>query len=147
MIVSSFQVVPYDSDIYHHGILGQKWGVRRYQNSDGTLTLAGKERYYKSNPGQKKRRIGITEKGKIGFVTDKPSKEAVALFAAKTTLLVGSMAASVYVAKHPEIIQKGANFIKKNSSKTIEEISSATEIYSKSLGRMLTLEEIDRLGL
>ena len=29
----------------HHGILGQKWGVRRYQNSDGTLTSAGKKRY------------------------------------------------------------------------------------------------------
>lgn len=29
----------------HHGILGQKWGVRRYQNEDGTWTAAGKERY------------------------------------------------------------------------------------------------------
>lgn len=29
----------------HHGILGQKWGVRRYQNKDGTLTAAGKRRY------------------------------------------------------------------------------------------------------
>lgn len=29
----------------HHGILGMKWGVRRYQNSDGTLTAAGKKRY------------------------------------------------------------------------------------------------------
>ena len=28
----------------HHGILGMKWGVRRYQNSDGTLTEAGKKR-------------------------------------------------------------------------------------------------------
>ncbi len=31
----------------HHGILGQKWGVRRYQNEDGTLTDLGKKRYAK----------------------------------------------------------------------------------------------------
>lgn len=29
----------------HHGILGMKWGIRRYQNKDGTLTEAGKKRY------------------------------------------------------------------------------------------------------
>ena len=32
-------------ELYHHGIKGQKWGMRRYQNRDGTLTEAGKERY------------------------------------------------------------------------------------------------------
>lgn len=35
------------SELYHHGVLGQKWGVRRYQNSDGTLTDEGAKRYSK----------------------------------------------------------------------------------------------------
>ena len=34
-----------DDSLAHHGIKGQKWGVRRYQNADGTLTEAGKKRY------------------------------------------------------------------------------------------------------
>lgn len=33
------------SELYHHGIKGQKWGIRRYQNEDGSLTEAGKKRY------------------------------------------------------------------------------------------------------
>lgn len=32
---------------YHFGVKGMKWGVRRYQNSDGTLTTAGQKRYAK----------------------------------------------------------------------------------------------------
>lgn len=44
------------NELYHHGIHGQKWGVRRYQNSDGTLTPEGKERYRKN----------ITKFGNIG---------------------------------------------------------------------------------
>lgn len=37
----------YDEGVYlaHHGILGQKWGIRRFQNKDGTWTAAGKKRY------------------------------------------------------------------------------------------------------
>lgn len=39
--------IPYSSELYHHGIKGQKWGVRRYQNKDGSRTKAGMSRYKK----------------------------------------------------------------------------------------------------
>lgn len=43
------------NELYHHGILGQKWGVRRFQNEDGALTDAGKKRYSADITGQKQR--------------------------------------------------------------------------------------------
>ena len=42
---------PVSDELYHHGIKGQRWGVRRYQNDDGTLTAAGKARYGKEGLG------------------------------------------------------------------------------------------------
>lgn len=35
----------FDDELYHHGILGQRWGHRRFQNEDGSWTAAGRERY------------------------------------------------------------------------------------------------------
>ena len=35
----------YSDELYHHGILGQRWGIRRYQKKDGSLTPAGLKRY------------------------------------------------------------------------------------------------------
>ena len=46
--MNSYYAIPLTSDeIYHHGIIGQKWGVRRYQNPDGSLTDLGKKRLAK----------------------------------------------------------------------------------------------------
>lgn len=40
----AFYILPSKKDAQHHGILGMKWGVRRYQNKDGTLTAEGRQR-------------------------------------------------------------------------------------------------------
>jgi hypothetical protein len=37
------------TELYHFGIKGQKWGIRRFQNPDGTLTAAGRKRYLNSD--------------------------------------------------------------------------------------------------
>lgn len=46
-----------ETELYHYGVKGQKWGVRRYQNSDGSLTEAGRAHYGRGSSGGR-RRIG-----------------------------------------------------------------------------------------
>ena len=43
---------PYSDELYHHGIKGQKWGIRRFQNEDGSYTEAGLKRYGARNDRQ-----------------------------------------------------------------------------------------------
>lgn len=49
--------------LYHHGILNQKWGVRRFQNPDGSLTEEGRKRY------------GVGEKRKMSKNTEERIKQ------------------------------------------------------------------------
>ena len=46
----------YNGELYHYGIKGMRWGVRRYQNKDGSLTPAGKKRAQRDADKLKKSR-------------------------------------------------------------------------------------------
>lgn len=70
----------YTQELYHHGIRGQKWGVRRYQNSDGSLTPEGKKRYGYAT------RYGKVELEKF---KDKPSEIKLSPQDAKSKITAG----------------------------------------------------------
>lgn len=46
-IIASDGIFMSDNELLHYGIKGMRWGVRRYQNPDGSLTPAGKKKYSK----------------------------------------------------------------------------------------------------
>lgn len=120
------------SNLYlqHHGIKGQKWGVRRYQNADGSLTEAGKKRYgygdinVDRNGGvDGKVRISDSKKRYImdneELTVDIPDDMLEDLEYESTNLYLNAIAAKnnvplnkveKYVDKHPELV-KNANDI------------------------------------
>jgi hypothetical protein len=66
MELSLDDVGPNKNELIHYGILGMKWGVRRYQNKDGTLTPAGKKRY------ERDIQTNLSKKKKSRIDTSKP---------------------------------------------------------------------------
>lgn len=60
-----------DDELCHYGVKGQKWGVRRYQNADGTLTDAGKKRYDKEKTQSLERKRDAAYREYREFLTRK----------------------------------------------------------------------------
>lgn len=93
----------YSDIIAHHGIKGQRWGVRRYQNDNGSLTPAGKKRQAKQEVKAKKELTKAKEKYKA-VTADKRKAVAKKIGIASGAILgtAGLTAAAVVGKKYIE---------------------------------------------
>lgn len=59
-----------DDELYHYGVKGQKWGIRRYQNYDGSYTKAGLKRYYAAKESYDKAEARVKRAKESGSKTE-----------------------------------------------------------------------------
>ena len=89
-------------EIYHYGVKGQKWGVRRYQYADGSLTPQGKKRYYAMQDPNVIRKVSSLSEMKVGELVNNAK-----------TRMTGKQYVDTYLAK-------GTTFSRIQTSKDFE---------------------------
>lgn len=104
----------YSNELYHHGIKGQKWGVRRFQNKDGSLTNAGRKRYDDESDYKK---------------SDHKTAKKIATGVA----IAGTAALAAYALSNPKVRQILADKITVAGPKVKEALSKSGEKALKSL--------------
>lgn len=128
----------YNGELYHWGIKGQKWGVRRFQNKDGTLTPAGKKRYDDTPDSPKKKtthRERLEEKYRQNGMSEAQAKaaaskririeKAVAITAGMTMAAVTAYAATKYVKDHTDKVLKSGMTMQRVTGTPDESIDRA----------------------
>lgn len=95
------------NELRHHGILGMKWGRRRYQNKDGSLTAAGKKRYGDSDGDEKKE--SEPKKKSVSEMTDDELSKAIRR----------AQMEDQYLAMRPEKVSLGKRFFEATRDKVI----------------------------
>lgn len=105
--------------IAHHGVKGQKWGVRRYQNSDGTLTDEGRRRYGYGRGADSLIRENTKSRLKQGAKLGAKIGAGFGVVGGATSAAIAISVLSPYVAAGTVAAYAGASFISSLGSGTL----------------------------
>ena len=138
-----------NNDLYHHGIPGMKWGVRRYQNKDGSLTAAGRKRAAKLEEKYQKvtgKKIGSKDESitKQKIVKKKTAKEMTdEELRTKTNRLLLENNYDTQVDRrnqlHPQKVSKGKAFIESIKNDVIKPAA-------KEAGKNILKDYLEKVG-
>lgn len=142
--------------LMHHGILGQKWGVRRYQNKDGSLTAEGRSRYLKEGSEERKAldksasRAGLAEfnldDAVENYINRAQSKRLKELKSDKNFAGISDEDLVDYYMDDVYDEAKAKEHVRKTNKKLAKEYDQATMEYEQNLRKMYDSVKDEKLN-
>jgi hypothetical protein len=109
------------NELYHHGIKGQKWGVRRFQNENGSYTDEGKKRYGIDSPSDERRQSSLK----------KNRKETIKSIAIGAAFVGGTALATYGYIKYIDSFRNHTNASAKTGKRIVDSYLNSKEYLSR----------------
>jgi len=131
-------VIKSGNDLYHHGIKGQKWGKRRFQNEDGSLTPEGMARYRRKEARRQLRREAIKKEFMRDRRNEKAKKRKEALTAISGVAVSAALvSATIAYASHKDQIDSA--ILNLGTKAVVKVASDAYDVEKKIVGKSLNV--------